>query len=72
MPVDEKSDQKRREAAATASFEPDPVIEAYKRDLDHSLLEENLRRTVEDRVLNLTALQRLAKEARRAGRKAAR
>lgn len=53
-------------------FEPDPVVEAYKRDLDMTLLRENLRRTVEERVLNLMALQRLAEEARRAGRQATR
>ena len=53
-------------------FEPDPVVEAYKRDLDMTLLRENLRRTVEERVLNLMALQRLAEEARRAGQQAAR
>ena len=49
-------------------FEPDPVIEAYKRDIDMTLLRENLRRSVDERVRNLMALQRLADEARRAGR----
>ena len=53
-------------------FEPDPVIEAYKRDIDMTLLRENLRRSVDERVRNLMALQRLAEEARRAGREAAR
>ena len=47
--------------------EPDPVIEAYKRDIDRTLLRQNLRRTVTERVENLMALQRLAAEARRAG-----
>ncbi len=51
-------------------FEPDPVIEAYKRDIDRSLLRENLRRSVAERLANLMALQRLAEEARRAGRSA--
>ena len=51
-----------------AGFEPDPVIEAYKRDVDRTLLRQNLRRTVTERVANLMALQRLAVEARRAGR----
>ena len=50
----------------------DPVVEAYKRDIDHTLLRENLRRTVDERVRNLMALQRLAEEARRAGEKATR
>ena len=47
---------------------PDPVIEAYKRDIDRTLLRQNLRRSVTERVANLVALQRLAIEARRAGR----
>ena len=45
----------------------DPVVEAYKRDVDRTLLRQNLRRTVTERVENLIALQRLAAEARRAG-----
>jgi PHD/YefM family antitoxin component YafN of YafNO toxin-antitoxin module len=45
----------------------DAVVEAYKRDVDRTLLRENLRRTVQERVHNLVALQRLALEARRAG-----
>ena len=53
-------------------FEPDPVVEAYKRDIDMTLLRENLRRSVDERVCNLMALQQLAEEARRAGREAAR
>ena len=47
--------------------EVDPVVEAYKRDIDRTLLRENLRRSVTERVANLIALQRLAEEARRAG-----
>ena len=45
----------------------DPVVEAYKRHIDRTLLRQNLRRTVMERVENLIALQRLAAEARRAG-----
>ena len=48
--------------------EPDPVVDAYKRHIDRTLLRQNLRRTVTERVENLMALQRLAAEARRAGR----
>ena len=47
--------------------EPDPVVDAYKRHIDRTLLRQNLRRTVTERVENLMALQRLAAEARRAG-----
>ncbi len=49
-------------------LQPDPVIEAYKKDLDRTLLRENLRLTPEERLRNLMELQRLAEEARRAGR----
>ena len=45
----------------------DPVVDAYKRHVDRTLLRQNLRRTVTERVENLIALQRLAVEARRAG-----
>ena len=45
----------------------DPVVDAYKRHIDRTLLRQNLRRTVTERVENLIALQRLAAEARRAG-----
>ena len=49
-------------------FEPDPVVEAYKRHVDRTLLRQNLRRSPTERVANLIALQKLAAEARRAGR----
>ncbi len=52
-------------------LEPDPVIEAYKRDIDRSLLRENLKLTVEQRFRKLQELQRFAEELRRAGRAAA-
>ena len=55
---------------STDELEPDPVIEAYKRGVDRTLLDENLRRSVDERVRNLMALQRLAEEARRAGHEA--
>ena len=51
-----------------AGLEADPVIEAYKRHVDRTLLRQNLRRSVTERVSNLLALQRLAMEAWRAGR----
>lgn len=47
----------------------DPVIEAYKKDVDRTLLRENLRLSVEDRFRKLMALQRFAGELRRAGRR---
>ena len=50
----------------------DPVIAAYKRDIDRSLLRENVKRSFDERVRALMALSRLAKEARRAGRASSR
>jgi hypothetical protein len=51
-----------------ARREADPVIEGYKKDIDRSLLRENLRRTVAERLARLLEPQRLAEEARRAGK----
>jgi hypothetical protein len=48
-------------------LQPDPVIEVYKRDIDRTLLRENLKLTVEERFLKLMELQRFAAELRRAG-----
>jgi hypothetical protein len=50
-------------------FPKDPVIEAYKAGIDRTLLRQNLARSVAERLANLVALQRLAEEARRAGRR---
>ncbi len=49
----------------------DPVVDAYKRHVDRTLLRENLRRSPEERLRRLAELQRLAAELRRARRKAA-
>jgi transcriptional regulator with XRE-family HTH domain len=48
----------------------DAVVDAYKRDIDRSLVHENLSRSPEERVKSLAALGRLAEEARRSGRAA--
>lgn len=45
----------------------DEVIEAYKRSVDLTLIRENLRRTPEERLHQLQALQRFAEELSRAG-----
>jgi hypothetical protein len=51
-------------------IEPDPVIEFYKKDVDRTLLRENLKLTVEERLRNLMRMQRFAEEMREAGRRA--
>jgi hypothetical protein len=50
-------------------FEPDPVIQAYKKDVDRSLIRENLRLSIEQRFEKLMRLQQFAEELRRAGRR---
>ena len=47
-------------------LEPDPVIEAYKKDVDRTLIRENLKLTFEERLSNLEALEEFAVEIRRA------
>lgn len=45
----------------------DPVIEAYKKDIDVTLIRENLRLTVDQRFQQLMELQRFAEELKTAG-----
>lgn len=45
-------------------------MEAYNADLDLTLIRENLRRSPEEGLRNLMALQRLAEEVREAARRA--
>ena len=51
-------------------IEPDPVIEVYKKDVDRTLIRENLKLTVDERFLKLMELQKFAEELRRAGKEA--
>jgi len=51
-------------------MERDPVIEEYKKHVDRTLLRENLKLTVEQRLRHLMELQKLSEELRLAGRKA--
>ena len=53
-----------------AKSDPDPVIEAYKKHIDRTLIRENLRLTVDQRFQQLMRLQRFAEELQTAGRKA--
>jgi hypothetical protein len=54
----------------TARLGPDPVVEVYKKDIDRTLLRENLKLTVEERFRKAMALARFADEMRRAGKQA--
>ena len=57
-------------SSPSQELEPDPVIEAYKKDVDRTLLRQNLLRSPEERLLALMELQRFAAELQRAGRNA--
>ncbi len=46
----------------------DPVIEAYKKDVDRTLLRENLKLTPEQRLEELMELQRFGEALRNAPR----
>jgi hypothetical protein len=50
-----------------ADEDKDPVIEAYARHLDLSLIRKNLKLSVEERILAAQELLRLTEELRRAG-----
>jgi hypothetical protein len=52
------------------SLESDPVIELYKRDVDRTLLRENLKLTPEERVRKLQDFIALTAALRDAGRRA--
>ena len=49
------------------TFEPDPVIEAYKAGVDRTLIRERLARTPAERVRDLMDLARFADELARGG-----
>ena len=44
----------------------DAVVDAYKRDVDRTLLRENLKKTVDQRLRSLSELQLFGSEVRRA------
>jgi transcriptional regulator with XRE-family HTH domain len=46
----------------------DPLTEAYKRDVDRSLLRENLRKTVDERLRSLAEMQEFGRELERSVR----
>ena len=51
-----------------AQLPPDPVVEAFKKDIDRTLIRENLKLSVDDRLRKAMELARFADELRRAGR----
>ena len=71
-------DMTPRDRSANARSQPstdewvDPVIEAYKKDVDRTLIRAALARTVEDRLLSLQYCVEDVMELRRAAAVAAR
>lgn len=53
-----------------SSLPPEPVIEAYKKDIDRTLLRENLKLSVQERFEKHMSFQRFAEELRQAGKEA--
>ena len=53
------------------SLEPSPTIEAYKRDVDRTLLRENLKLTPDERLRKMISVLRFTEELRRSGAEAA-
>ncbi len=56
-------------AALPVSLEPDPVIEAYKKDVDRTLLRENLKLSPEARLRKLQDFVAFTAVLRDAGRR---
>jgi hypothetical protein len=50
------------------SLEPSPVIEAYKKDVDRTLLRENLKLTPGERIEKMIRVLAFTRELQRAGR----
>jgi hypothetical protein len=52
------------DAILQVSLAPDPTIEAYKKDVDRTLIVENLKFSTEERVRRMISALRLAEEIR--------
>ena len=53
-----------------SGFAPDPVVEAYKKDVDRSLLRENLKLSPDERLRKLARFMRSLTEVHAAAGKA--
>jgi hypothetical protein len=53
---------------ARIDLPPDPVIEFYKKDIDRTLLRENLKLTIEQRLIKLQDFADAMKSSRGAAR----
>jgi hypothetical protein len=55
-------DRQRHNADEGMVIPPDPVIDEYKRSVDRTLIREQLRRSIDERVQNMIAALRLVEE----------
>jgi hypothetical protein len=58
-------------ALIDVSLDPTPVIEAFKKDVDRTLLRENLKLTTEQRIEKMMQVLAFAEELRRSRQRAA-
>jgi hypothetical protein len=47
------------------SLEPSPTVEAYKKDVDRTLIRENLKLSIDERVAKMISVLRFAEEIRK-------
>ena len=59
----------RRPELLPVSLDPDPTIEAYKKDVDRTILRENLRLTTAGRVEKMIAALRIGNPIKSAPRR---
>jgi hypothetical protein len=57
--------ERRGPELLSVSLEPNPAIEAYKKDVDRTLLRENLELTPDQRARKMIAVLRFAEAVRR-------
>ena len=74
--VEKKQGDVTKGVAAPAELAPpdycDPVIDAYKKDVDRTLLRENLKLTVEERFRKFERFMEFVSELRTAGQRSLR
>ena len=66
--VEHRTPNRTPDGAGGRALAPDPVIELYKRDVDRTLIREQLRRSVDERVLRMISALGLAEGLHEAGR----
>jgi hypothetical protein len=57
-------------ATPSSAESDDPIVEAYKKGVDMTLIRRNLSMSVEERFEQLMSLQKFAEELRAAGKRA--